>query len=69
MHRSEVKVLPDEFRLLASTDDCRVQAMVHRDMPLYGTQFHPEKRQEGYPDGHRLVANFFRIAREAMTGE
>jgi len=69
MHRSEVKVLPDEFRLLASSDDCRVEAMVHRDMPLYGTQFHPEKRQEGYPDGHRLVANFFRIAREAMTGE
>ena len=65
MHRSEIKVLPDEFRVLASSGDCRVQAMVHRELPLFGTQFHPEKRQEGYADGHALVANFLGIAREA----
>jgi len=65
MHRSEIKTLPEELCLLASSEDCRVQAMAHRELPLFGTQFHPEKRQEGYPDGHTLVANFFRIAREA----
>ncbi|MGD9496308.1 MAG: gamma-glutamyl-gamma-aminobutyrate hydrolase family protein [Armatimonadota bacterium] len=64
MHRSEIKRLPEEFRVLASTDECRVQAMVHEQMPLFGTQFHPERRQEGYPDGHRLLTNFFAIARE-----
>ena len=63
-HRSEIKQLPDGFRLLASSADCRIQAMVHETLPLYGTQFHPESRLEHYPDGHRIVANFFRIARD-----
>ena len=63
-HRSEIKQLPDGFRLLASSADCRIQAMVHETLPLYGTQFHPESRLEHYLDGHRIVANFFRIARD-----
>lgn len=63
-HRSEIKQLPEGFRLLASSRDCRIQAMVHEEMPLYGTQFHPESRMEHYPDGHRIVANFFSIARQ-----
>lgn len=63
-HRSEIKQLPDGFRLLASSDDCEIQAMVHEQLPLYGTQFHPESRLEHYPDGHAIVANFFGIARE-----
>jgi GMP synthase-like glutamine amidotransferase len=63
-HRSEVKQLPEGFRLLASTPDCEVQAMVHKEMPLYGTQFHPESRMEHYPDGHAILRNFFEIARE-----
>lgn len=63
-HRSEIKQLPEGFRLLASSKDCEIQAMVHEEMPLYGTQFHPESRLENYPDGHAIVSNFFRIARE-----
>jgi len=63
-HRSEIKQLPEGFRLLASTADCRIQAMVHEELPLYGTQFHPESRLEHYPDGHAIVSNFFAIARE-----
>ncbi|MEA3401839.1 MAG: gamma-glutamyl-gamma-aminobutyrate hydrolase family protein [Armatimonadota bacterium] len=62
-HRSEIKQLPEGFRLLASSADCRIQAMVHETMCLYGVQFHPESRVEGYPDGHNLLGNFFRIAR------
>ncbi len=63
-HRSEVKQLPASFRLLASSADCEIQAIVHEEMPLYGTQFHPESRLENYPDGHAIVSNFFGIARE-----
>lgn len=63
-HRSEIKQLPEGFRLLASSADCEIQAMVHEELPLYGTQFHPESRQEHYPDGHAIVSNFFKIARE-----
>jgi GMP synthase (glutamine-hydrolysing) len=61
-HTCEVKTLPPGFDLLATNDNCRVQAMKHRDRPLYGTQFHPEAWQEEYPHGREIVRNFFRIA-------
>jgi GMP synthase-like glutamine amidotransferase len=47
MHSWEVKQLPAGFRLLASTDACRVQVMRRADRPVYGTQFHPEAYTEG----------------------
>src|SRR6266508_2312225 len=45
-HSCEVKALPSEFEILASTDACRVQAMRHRMRRLYGVQFHPEEYTE-----------------------
>ncbi len=42
MHYWEVKQLPAEFILLASTAECGIQAVRHRRKPLYGVQFHPE---------------------------
>ena len=64
MHCGETIRIPDGFRLLASSADCRVQALVHDDLAIYGTQFHPERRQGGYPDGFRVLTNFFALARE-----
>ena len=64
-HRCEVKQMPAGFRLLASTDACRIQAMVQDDRPVYGVQFHPEAANDDYPDGRRLLENFFSIARGA----
>lgn len=63
-HMDEVKELGSDLRLLASSRDCRVQALVHRAKPVYGTQFHPECASEQYPDGFQVLRNFFRIARE-----
>ncbi len=61
-HYCEVKQLPRGFLLLASTDECRVQAYRHPTRPLYGVQFHPEGYTNDYPDGKRLLENFLRIA-------
>lgn len=61
-HYCEVKELPPEFLLLATNDNCRVQAMRHRERPVYGVQFHPEQATDEYPDGRRLLENFFRLA-------
>lgn len=61
-HYWEVKELPADFELLASTDVCRIQAMKHRRLPIYGTQFHPEVHSVEYEDGMMLLTNFFRIA-------
>jgi GMP synthase (glutamine-hydrolysing) len=61
-HYGEVKELPEGFDLLASSDECRVQAIKRRDKIMYGTQFHPEDYDEKHPDGRHILENFFRIA-------
>jgi GMP synthase-like glutamine amidotransferase len=61
-HVSEASKLPSEFDLLASTDECRVQAIKHKIKILYGTQFHPEAYDDDHLDGKKIWKNFFRIA-------
>lgn len=66
-HYCEVKKLPPNFELLASTPECHIQAMRHHDRLLYGFQFHPEDYRvepERFSDGKRLLENFFRLAAE-----
>jgi len=41
-HYDEVFDLPAPLRVIASTDDCAVQAFSHSERPVWGTQFHPE---------------------------
>lgn len=59
-HYWEVKALPEGFRLLASTPWCRIQVMQHTQIPVYGTQGHPEAYTPEHPDGRRLIHNFAR---------
>ena len=61
-HYCEMKVLPPVFSLLASTPECRVQAIRHRHRLLYGFQFHPEDSTERFPDGIKMLERFFQIA-------
>jgi len=61
-HYCEVKALPHDFELLASTDECRVQAMKHKSRMIYGTQFHPEAYTETYQHGKGILENFFRMS-------
>ena len=61
-HYCEIKRLPRNFVLLASSPNCRIQAMRHTTRPIYGTQFHPEEWTDAYPDGKKLLTNFFRLA-------
>ncbi len=61
-HAFEVTTLPAEFDVLASTAECRVEAMRHKEKPLYGTQFHPERYDAEHRDGEVLLKNFLRLA-------
>jgi GMP synthase (glutamine-hydrolysing) len=45
-HSDEVKRLPANFRLTASSDACPVQAFDILDAPMWGIQFHPERDLE-----------------------
>ncbi len=61
-HAYQVQQVPDEFLLLASTAECTIQAIKHRQRLVYGTQFHPEVYDDQHPDGRTVVSNFFRLA-------
>ena len=41
-HNDEVTELPPGFVALANSDNCPIQAMRHKERPLFGLQFHPE---------------------------
>ncbi len=60
-HYCEVKQLPEDFVLLASSGHCKIEAMRHRTRPLYGTQFHPEAYEPPFFHGRTLLQNFARI--------
>lgn len=47
--------LPKDFILLADSENCRNEAMKHKDKVLYGVQFHPEVSGES---GKILLKNF-----------
>jgi para-aminobenzoate synthetase component 2 len=54
------ETIPDELSVTGRTESGVVMAMRHRELPVYGVQFHPESvLTEG---GHRLLANWLRSA-------
>lgn len=50
--------LPPELEVIARSDDGVVQAIAHRDRPVFGVQFHPESVLS--ERGHSIVENFLR---------
>jgi GMP synthase (glutamine-hydrolysing) A subunit len=62
-HTDEVTDLPDDFRVLARTSACGVQAIAAPARRWWGTQFHPEEWTEEHPAGARILRNFFDLVR------
>jgi len=61
-HNDEVVSAPPGFRVLASSENCAVQAMVHEKMSVFGVQFHPEVYHTA--KGVDVFKNFLKIVRE-----
>ncbi|MGH4008883.1 MAG: aminodeoxychorismate/anthranilate synthase component II [Pseudonocardiaceae bacterium] len=54
------ETIPEELEVTGRTESGIVMALRHRELPVYGVQFHPESvLTDG---GHRLLANWLRIA-------
>ena len=51
--------MPEDFRLLASRENCRVQMLAHESRPIFGAQFHPELQNAAHRDGQCILENFF----------
>jgi GMP synthase (glutamine-hydrolysing) len=45
-HYDEVCNLTDDFTILSSSDVCQIQAFQYKNLPVWGTQFHPEMNWE-----------------------
>jgi len=54
----EKETLPEEFEITATSEDGEVMAMKHRELPVFGVQFHPEAVLTEH--GDRLIANLLK---------
>ena len=57
-HGDQVTDVSDDFVPLATTETCPIAAVKHRELPVYGLQFHPEVTHT--PEGSRLLGNFLK---------
>ena len=57
-HGDQVQSVSDDFIPLAKTSTCGIAAVKHRQLPLYGIQFHPEVSHTEF--GNVLLKNFVR---------
>jgi anthranilate synthase component 2 len=56
----ERATLPEVFEITAWTDDDEIMAMRHRQLPLWGVQFHPESILT--IEGKKLLKNFLDLS-------
>jgi GMP synthase (glutamine-hydrolysing) len=61
-HKDEVICPPENFKVLASSSICEVEAMKHETKPIYGIQFHPEVHHTEY--GGKIFENFYEVCKE-----
>lgn len=61
-HADEVIQLPESFTHLARSNVCEIEAMRHKDKPLFGIQWHPEVSHT--EQGEELLLNFIRICQD-----
>ena len=64
-HRDELAQLPPGFVRLATSRSCQIEAMRHLRRPIYGVQFHPERRpgdRVGRWDGLEVLKNFLSLS-------
>jgi len=60
-HTEEI-TLPGDFIHVATSSHCFNEAMMHRERPVYGVQFHPESSGSA---GKALIANFLSVAEQS----
>ena len=63
-HKDEVKTIPEEFEILASSNLCDVESFKHKDKDVYGIQFHPEVHHT--PKGSTIFENFYKICQKKV---
>ena len=60
-HNDEITLLPDSMKNLARSKYCQYQAIMHKEKPFFGLQFHPEVNNTEY--GEQIFTNFINICK------
>lgn len=50
--------MPGELKVTARTDDGEIMAVMHKEYPIYGVQFHPESIMT--PEGKKMLENYIK---------
>lgn len=58
----ERQTLPECLVVTAQTDDGEIMGIRHRELPIYGVQFHPESILTEH--GHALLQNFLQLSQK-----
>lgn len=67
-HSLVVDQLPEDFEVTAITNDYQeIMALQHKNLPIYGLQFHPESI--GSPDGLKMIENFVYLVQDRLGEE
>ena len=56
----ERDTLPECLEITAETEDGEIMAVAHKELPIFGVQYHPESVLSEY--GHELLNNFLKYA-------
>ena len=59
-HMDEIKTIPENFVLTATSEICLIESMRHKKLPIFGVQFHPEVTHTEY--GKDILRNFYEIS-------
>lgn len=57
----ERDTLPECLEITAETEDGEIMAIAHKELPIFGVQYHPESVLSDY--GHELLNNFLKYAK------
>jgi GMP synthase (glutamine-hydrolysing) len=61
-HNDEVTKFPKSFIILGESENCKIQAMHHKNKQFYGLQFHPEVEHTQF--GEQIFKNFIHLCEE-----
>jgi GMP synthase (glutamine-hydrolysing) len=61
-HKDEVIKAPENFKVIATSPICGVEAMKHETKPVYGIQFHPEVHHT--ENGAKIFENFYEVCKK-----